>query len=157
MIPLCMSLQEDARTDQKVRLAVYRHFVSTGTAPDLPALAALLALTAEQIESALRRLGAQHVLVLEEATSRIRMAMPFSGVPTPYRVETARGAWWANCGWDALGIPAMLNEDARITTRCQDCDVPLSLTVERGQLRERDGVLHFLVPAARWWQDIGFT
>jgi hypothetical protein len=152
-----MSSQEETRIDQEVRHAVYRHFVSAGTAPDPSALAAALALAPEQVESSLRRLGGQHVLVLEEATGRIRMAMPFSGVPTPYRVETARGAWWANCGWDALGIPAMLNEDARITTRCQDCDTPLSLTVEQGQLREREGVLHFLVPAARWWQDIGFT
>lgn len=67
MIPLCMSPQEDARLDEKVRLAVYRPFVSTGAAPDLPALAAPLALTAEQIESSLRRLGVQRVLVLEEA------------------------------------------------------------------------------------------
>jgi hypothetical protein len=152
-----MSLQEDARIDQEVRLAVYWHFVSAGTAPEPSALTAPLSLAPEQIESSLRRLGAQRVLVLEEGTCRIRMAMPFSAVPTAYRVETARGAWWANCGWDALGIPAMLNEDARITTQCQDCDAPLSLTVERGQLREREGVLHFLVPAARWWQDIGFT
>ncbi len=152
-----MSAQEEARLDQEVRLAVYRHFVSTGTAPPPSALAAALKLEPERIESSLRRLGSQRVLVLEEATCRILMAMPFSGVPTPYRVETARGAWWANCGWDALGIPAMLNEDARFTTRCQDCDAPLSLTVERGQLREQEGVLHFLVPVARWWQDIGFT
>jgi hypothetical protein len=152
-----MSSQEEARIDQEVRLAVYRHFVSTGAAPDAPALAAPLALTPEQAEASLRRLGSQHVLVLEESTCRIRMAMPFSGVPTAYRVETARGAWWANCGWDALGIPAMLNEDARIITRCQDCEAPLSLTLEHGQLREREGVLHFLVPAARWWEDIGFT
>lgn len=66
MIPPCVSLQEDARLDEKVRLAVYRHFVSTGAAPDLPTLAALLALTPEQIASSLRRLGAQRVLVLEE-------------------------------------------------------------------------------------------
>jgi hypothetical protein len=60
-----MSSQEDARADQKVRLVVYRHFVSTGAAPDLPALATPLALTPEQMESSLRRLGAQRVLVLE--------------------------------------------------------------------------------------------
>jgi hypothetical protein len=152
-----MSSEREARIDQEVRLAVYRHFVSTGTAPNPQALAAPLALAPEQIEASLLRLGAQRVLVLEGLPPRIRMAMPFSGVPTTYRVETSRGAWWANCGWDALGIPAMLNEDARITTRCQDCAAPLSLSIERGQLREQEGVLHFLIPAARWWEDIGFT
>ena len=153
-----MTPQEEARTDQEVRLAVYRHFLATGAAPDLTALTGPLELPLEEVAASLRRLGAQHVLVLESTpTPRIRMAMPFSAVPTGYRVETARGSWWANCGWDALGIPAMLGEDAHITTRCQDCDSPLSLTVEQGQPRAQEAVLHFLVPAARWWEDIGFT
>lgn len=153
-----MTPQEEARIDQEVRLAVYQHFLSTGAAPDVTALAVPLALSVEKVAASLRRLGEQHVLVVEGSpTPHIRMAMPFSAAPTAYRVETASGAWWANCGWDALGIPAMLGEDAHILTRCQDCDTPLSLHVEQGQLREQHAVLHFLVPAARWWEDIGFT
>lgn len=153
-----MTPQDEENIDREVRLAVYQHFLSTGAAPSVEALTAPLALPLEEIASSLRRLGAQHVLVVEDGrTPRIRMAMPFSAVPTAYRVETARGSWWANCGWDALGIPAMLGEDAHITTRCQDCNAPLSLTMEQGQPREQEAVLHFLVPAARWWEDIGFT
>jgi hypothetical protein len=152
-----MSQLEEAQLDREVRLTVYQHFVATGGAPEPGWLAGALSLTAPEVEASFRRLASQRVLVLQEDSYRIRMAMPFSGVPTAYRVETAHGAWWANCGWDALGIPAMLGEDARITTSCQDCDSPLQLTVDRGQPREPKAVLHFLVPAARWWQDIGFT
>jgi hypothetical protein len=33
----------------------------------------------------------------------------------------------------------------------------MELRVEGGELGEGDGVAHFAVPAARWWDDIGFT
>lgn len=152
-----MASPEEAHIDQQVRLAVYQHFVSRGGAPDTGELAGALALKPEQVNSSLQRLASQRVLVMEGASTHIRMAMPFSAVPTPYRVETRRGTWFANCGWDALGIPAMLGEDARISTTCQDCDTPLQVSVENGEPRERDAVLHFLLPVARWWEDIGFT
>jgi hypothetical protein len=32
----------------------------------------------------------------------------------------------------------------------------MQLEVERGELHA-DGVAHFAVPAAHWWDDIGFT
>ena len=33
----------------------------------------------------------------------------------------------------------------------------MSLNVLAGDLLETDGVVHFAVPAARWWDDVGFT
>ena len=41
---------------------------------------------------------------------------------------------------------------------CACCDETLRLRVEDGELVEGSDVLvHFLVPARRWWDDIGFT
>ncbi|MEO7238488.1 MAG: organomercurial lyase, partial [Gemmatimonadales bacterium] len=46
--------------------------------------------------------AAAHVLVLDPATRGLWMAMPFSAVPTSFRVTTPSGEWWANCASDAL-------------------------------------------------------
>ena len=35
------------------------------------------------------------------------MVPPFLAVPTPFLVETSRYTCYANCAWDALGVPAM--------------------------------------------------
>ena len=85
------------------------------------------------------------------------MAPPFSAVPTAFRVETPRGAYWGNCIWDGLGIVGMLGGEGTVQTRCADCDEPMALRVEAGELVDGDGLAHFAVPAARWWDDIGFT
>jgi hypothetical protein len=143
--------------DNRVRLAVYAHFIDTGERPGVKDLSDRLGLSPEAVEDSLRRLGSQRVLVLEEGSTDIRMAMPFSGVPTGFRVETPRGGWWANCAWDALGIAAMLQVDARVETRCEDCGDALTVTVEQGRLTGGEGVIHFAVPAACWWEDIVYT
>ena len=104
-----------------------------------------------------RRLHDAHALVLDPATDEIRMANPFSAVPTAYRV-LADGRWWyANCAWDAFGICAALHTDWRIETRCPDCGDPIAIDV-RDELPAPTGlVFHCLVPASRWWDDIVFT
>ena len=51
----------------------------------------------------------------------------------------------------------MLHADARIATVCGDCDEPMSLTVRSGAVVETEGTVHFALPAARWWDDVGST
>ena len=51
----------------------------------------------------------------------------------------------------------MIGLDAWIFTRCGDCDKPKILAVESNRLIETRGCIHFAVPAARWWDDVGFT
>jgi hypothetical protein len=48
---------------------------------------------------------------------------------------------------------------ASIDTRCPDCATPLSIEVRDGHLTSDSSgvVVHFAVPAARWWADIVFT
>ena len=104
-----------------------------------------------------RELHEAHALVLNPGTDELRMANPFSAVPTAYRVH-ARGRWWyANCAWDAFGIPAALAADGRIESSCPDCGEPYAVEVTSGELDRADLLFHCLVPAAHWWDDIGFT
>ena len=104
-----------------------------------------------------RRLHEAHALVLDPATGGIRMANPFSAVPTAYRVH-ARGRWWfANCAWDAVGIPAALDVDGRVESSCPDCGEPYTVEVRDRRVDRPDLLFHCLVPASQWWDDIVFT
>lgn len=143
--------------DGRVRLSVYRHFVGRGLAPSVEDLSDELGASIAAIAASLERLAEAHVLVLDPATRGLWMAMPFSAVPTGFRVRTPGGEWWANCAWDALGISAMLQAPADISTSCADCGDPPPIRTTGRALSTGSGVVHFAVPAASWWDDIGFT
>ena len=143
--------------DLRARNHVYRRFVELGRAPRLEEIAAELGLTIDDATSMLRRLRDAHALVLERGVPEIRMANPFSAVPTSYRVEAAGRNWFANCAWDAFGIPAALAVDGHIACACADCGEPIEIDVRDRQPVPDDHVVHLLVPAAHWWDDIVFT
>jgi hypothetical protein len=145
--------------DLRIRNHVYASFVRDGRAPGPADTAAELELAPDDVAGAYRRLHDAHALVLEPGSTRIRMLNPFSAVPTPHVVEAAGRDWFANCAWDALGIPHALHlGDARIRSECPDCDAQLELELRGGELtRGGELVVHFVVPARRWWDDIGFT
>jgi Alkylmercury lyase len=98
-----------------------------------------------------------HALVLDAGTGEIRMANPFSGVPTAYRVRTAGRRWYANCAWDAFGVCAALQADGRIETLCSDCGEAIAVEVTGEKPDDKTLLFHCLVPAVRWWDDIVFT
>ena len=129
----------------------------TGRTPAITELAAKHSLPAAEIAGALRRLDENHHLVLDDESGEILMAFPFSAVPTAFRVESGERGWWANCVWDALGIAALFQQDARASTACPCCNHPLQLEVKGGSLAANEGVVHFTIPARQWWDDVVFT
>jgi hypothetical protein len=133
--------------DLELRNEVYRRFVELGRAPTRAEL---------RDAEALQRLHDAHALVLDE-DGEIRMANPFSAVPTPYRVEAGGRSWYANCAWDAFGIPAALHVAGRVAAECPDCGDPIELDLGDDRPVPADLVFHVLVPAAHWWDDIVFT
>ncbi len=143
--------------DSSLRLAVYRAFVEEERAPSAAELAVALGRPLAAVEAELRELDRQHALVLQPGTMRLLMAMPFSAVPTAFRVRSGGRGWWANCAWDALGVPALLGADAVIETACADCGDPWRLEVRAGAAPAGAGLVHFAVPAASWWRDIVYT
>ena len=145
------------QTDRDVRLLVYDRFVAEGRPPSVEDVAAGLRLSREDVEASFARLEEAHVLVFAPGTSDIWMANPLSAFPTPFRVETPRGAYWGTCIWDAFGIVAMLGGSGTVQTSCADCAEEMELRVVDGVLEPVEGVAHFAVPARRWWDDIGYT
>jgi hypothetical protein len=85
------------------------------------------------------------------------MAPPFSGVPTQHRVRADGVSYFANCAWDALGIPAALHREGRVRSRCEQSLESLELHVHRDGPEKSDWLFHCLVPAAKWWDDLVFT
>jgi hypothetical protein len=144
--------------DVRIRSRVYASFVRDGTTLTPADAAAALGLAEETVADAYRRLHDAHALVLHPGSAEIRMLNPFSAVETPHRVEAAGRTWYANCAWDALGIPWALHVDGRIESACPDCGERLELELRDGELvRGAELLVHFVVPARRWWDDIGFT
>ncbi len=143
--------------DTAIKLAIYAHFAETGRRPSPQAVAERAGAGVEDILDAYPRLRTQRVLALESDGSSIRMAPPFSGVPTQHRVEVDGVAYFANCAWDALGIPAALRRPGQVTSRCEQTHEPLHLDVGLEGPGPSDWLFHCLVPAAHWWDDIVFT
>jgi hypothetical protein len=143
--------------DTQVKLAVYRHFAETGQRPSLETVSARVSADAERVRSAYVRLRTQRVLTLEADGSSIRMAPPFSGVPTQHVVLADGKQYFANCAWDALGIPAALHQAGIVYSRCEQSGEPLRLAVHLEGPEPSSWLFHCLVPAAKWWDDIVFT
>ncbi len=137
----------------EARPAIYAHFAATGRAPTLADTAATLELPVAAVTALYRELHARHAILLEADSRTIRMANPFSGVPTGFQVMVGTTRYWANCSWDALGIPAALDRDAAITVADPAGGVPLTLHVRDGQVAG-DGLVHFLLPFGRWYEDL---
>jgi hypothetical protein len=144
-------------SDLILRNQTYSLFVKLGRAPSIVETARALGWTADRVAAGWRRLHEGHALVLQDTLDEIRMANPFSAVPTAHRVQ-ADGRWWyGNCAWDAFGILAALGVDGRIESSCPDCGEPISLTMTSGEVNDPSLLFHCLVPASSWWEDIVFT
>ncbi len=95
--------------DLELRNLTYRRFVELGRSPAPEELG-----PRDEVLAGWRCLHEAHALVLHR--DAIRMANPFSAVPTPYRV-LAGGRWWyGNCAWDSFGICDALDVDGESST-----------------------------------------
>jgi len=140
-----------------IRLYIYDQMIDTSAAPAAADAARALSCSVAEAEAAYRALADAHVIVLRPCSTVVWMAMPFSNMPTAYTVIAGGRAYYAPCAWDAFGIPAALGVDARIFTTCADCGGVLERKVSAGAITETRGVVHFALPARRWWDDVGFT
>jgi hypothetical protein len=143
--------------DLELRNLTYRLFVELGRAPTADEVAEAAGLARPDVTQGWRRLHDAHALVLESDGTQIRMANPFSAVPTPHRVEAAGRSWYGNCAWDAVGICVALHVDGRVETSCADCGEPIAVEIRGGRPDDESLLFHCLVPAAHWWDDIVFT
>ena len=160
-----MQTTPEADFDTRVRLAIQRAFIDGGPTPSVSRVADAIGARRDETAGAFDRLAASHAIVLAPGTREIVMSAPFAGVPTDFAVRVGARSYFANCVWDALGVPVMLGGaagspvDAEVATTCAECGEALALRVRAGSVTADppSAVVHFAVPAARWWADIVFT
>jgi hypothetical protein len=140
---------------EDLRLAVYQSFVRTGRAPGAGELSEQLTADMPAVISGLEELAAARHLAVDEA-DQIVMAHPFSAVPLGFAVMGAQTLWWGGCAWDSFALPHLLASDDEllVATRCPACQRPHAWNVGRERPPDGDQVAHFLIPAARMWDDV---
>lgn len=141
---------------ERVRRAIYAAIVRSGRAPTPADLATSFGTDEDAIADSYRALADAHVIVLQPGTVEIAWAPPFSAVPTPFRATAGAMSWHAPCAWDAFGIPAALKQDAVVDAHCAWSGDRIACGVERG-VAYGGGMIHLLVPAAHFWDDIAYT
>ncbi len=149
--------QEKIAFDRVVRSHVYDYVMREGLPPTIAETSSVLSRSADQVRSSFQRLADGHILVLQKGSDEVLMANPFSAVPTPFLVKAGGRSYYGNCIWDAMGIPAMLQQDATLEASCGCCSTTMNLKVTNGLIGEAHGIAHFAIPAAHWWDDIVFN
>jgi Alkylmercury lyase len=145
------------KLDDDIRVFVYR-FMADNERPPMPVeIATAVGSTSAEVEAGLRRLAEARVLVLAPGTPYIWLANPLSALPSPFSVTAGGGRYYGICIWDALGVIAMLGDEGTVSSLCPDCGEELNLVVRDGEIEPSDYVVHYAVPAAHWWDDIGFN
>ena len=145
-------------TADEVRLHIFAEAAATGSIPQPREIAKALRRNVPDVIDVLKELAANKVLVLAPGDAAIWIAAPFCAVPTSFRVSVHGRRYWSICIWDALGVIAATGAlSGSVHTRCGDCAEQLELNVVDGKLVPSDNVIHFGVPAKRWWDNIGFT
>jgi len=143
--------------DKQIRAFVYDLTMKEGLVPSVQQIVSALGKFRQEVAASLKSLAEAHMLVLQAETGEILMANPFSAVPTPFLVQAGGVTYFGNCIWDALGIPAMLHQDAVIQASCPDCGMAMTLHIVKGELQPTEGIVHFVLPTRQWWDNIVFT
>lgn len=133
---------------EDVRLAVYRSFAQTGSAPEPGTLD----------NGSLRELHDRRQLVLDH-DGRIVMAHPFTAVPMGFSVMGRETLWWGGCAWDSFALPHLLPDEPEVlvATTCPGCGAALAWVVDRDAPPAGAEVAHFLVPTVHMWDDVVHT
>lgn len=135
-------MDNDARVYHQMLVSLAR----TGQPPPTESLVNALALSREQVKQSLNLLESGGSIYRDPETRAILAAYPFSATPTQHVVRFADGHFvYAMCAIDALGMPVMLDADARVESRCTRCDKEIRITVKRNALAEVSP------PGARVW------
>ena len=150
----------------KVRHFVYNHFADTTHPPNVEDTAAYFNISTQEASEYYKELHNRHAFFLEPESLAIRMANPFSGIPTDFKVHANGKIYYANCAWDMLGIPAALHTDAVIEAVCTESHESVQLEVKNGQIMKSRSeakwtnnqlLVHFPLPFSRWYDDLVFT
>ena len=142
---------------EDLRLAVYEG-CRRGRVPRFADLATELLATREQVRSGLLTLRAARHLALG-SDGEITMAHPVQRRPAGLLGDGPGHLWWGGCAWDSFALPHLLPDQGPmlVATTCPACDRAHAWRVDDREAPAGGQVAHFLVPAARMWDDVVYT
>ena len=128
-----------------VRQHILTQYPLLGRAPGCQEIATALRLNGPgDVQAILERLHELDLLYLDSDSREIRLAYPFSTIPTTHHVQfrdwPAAKPVYAPCAVDALGIPFMMDRDVSIESCCAYCEMPVVIKV-------RDRSIESCIPA----------
>jgi len=141
----------------QIRHFVYSHFADTTLPPSVDVTAVHFNISTEEAGEYYKELNNHHAFFLKPDTMSVRMAWPFSAIPTDFKVRANGKTYYANCAWDMLGIPAVLHADAVIEAVCIESNELVRLKIKDGKVTNGELLVHFPLPFARWYDDLVFT
>lgn len=141
----------------QIRHFIYSHLVDTTLPPSVDETARHFNISIEETGALYKELADHHAIFLEPETYTVRMAWPFSAIPTDFKVRANGKTYFANCAWDMLGIPAALHSDATIEAVCTESNETVQLQIKNGEVSDSSLLVHFLLPFSRWYDDLVYT
>ena len=141
----------------QTRHFVYSHIADTTRPPSVDETAAHFGISTEEASELFKELHNRHAVFLDFDKMAIRMANPFSGIPTDFKVHANGKTYFANCAWDMLGIPAALHCDAVIVAVFTESNESVKLEVKDGKVTNGDLLVHFPLAFSHWYDDLVFT
>jgi len=156
-----MAVETQPTLAQRVRLAIYEHFLAQAEPPLVEQLMRDFEMTRAETVAVLRDLAETRGIAVVKGTSRILMAWPFSAIATPFIVRARGRRYYANCSWDAIAFHAMLGGDpARIESFCHHCARPIAIAFDDGAATTVDppnSIVYLALKPTQWWEDIILT
>ena len=147
---------------EQVRYQINQFIFEKGFAPTAHELAKLTNQTKEEVTTALHQLVEQHALVLHPDSTKIWIAHPFALFPTLFWVTSGtpqkEKSWFSNCTWCSFGIAALCQpEDTQIHTKLSGEKEAVTIHISNGEVLEKDWVVHFPIPAKKFWNNVVYT
>lgn len=136
-----------------MRALAYQFLIEHGVGATAVGLASYGGLEEPEVLASLRRLENQHLLALTPDGEGVSMAHPFSGIETQYKAIVGEMSWYANCAWDSLAILGLMGDGIAVGSHLEP-DLEWRVVDEKVI---PDGLIHMVVPASRFWEDVGFT
>ena len=140
-----------------LRQFIYRDIIANGLPPTSDRVASEFGVDRSTALRSIAEAKIGKTILAHPATGEIWMAGPFASSPGRYRVSASGVDWWGNCAWDMLGVAAIVDQPVHFEASCCCCDEPFAMDCDPRQPLRSDWVVHFLLPAHRWYEDIGFT
>lgn len=142
-------MKEQNTRIRRLHYEIIRGIVDRCLVPSHEQLQERLTCSEHELEAAFEQLATEHGVVLHPNSTSVWAIHPFSLAPTPFLVESGQKKWWGNCAWCSLGIAVLIDEPCVITTTLGAEGEQVRLTVQNGQVKPSDFVVHFPIPIPR--------